>query len=271
MVADALKLVPPEKQSRQRWSTKEWSKKRTGWLFLTSTPETRERLLPLTSLWLDTLVLRLMRKQEPNLPKLPKVWFLLDELATLQRLPQLHTAVTEHRKSGNPVVLGFQGRSQLEGRYGHEAEAMLSQPGTKIFLRTSEPNAAEWISRTIGGIETERLKESRSNEQFGSIRRTTSEDNSRQIEPLVMDSEISGLPDLHGYLKCGNYVVRMNFPIISLTQEHRGFIPRPIEIGPEEKMRTGAATGSASGNLERELEPQETTRSQEHQRRHFFQ
>src|SRR5207245_4492719 len=44
------------------------------------------------------------------------VWFVLDELASLQRLPQLHTAVTENRKSNNPVVLGFQGRSQLEDR-----------------------------------------------------------------------------------------------------------------------------------------------------------
>ncbi|PYT75684.1 MAG: hypothetical protein DMG41_14160 [Acidobacteria bacterium] len=28
---------------------------------------------------------------------MPRVWFLLDELATLQRLPQLHTVVTETR------------------------------------------------------------------------------------------------------------------------------------------------------------------------------
>jgi len=55
------------------------------------------------------------------------VWFILDELATLQRLPQLHTAITENRKSNNPVVLGFQGRSQLEVRYGHKAEAVMSQ------------------------------------------------------------------------------------------------------------------------------------------------
>jgi type IV secretory pathway TraG/TraD family ATPase VirD4 len=79
------------------------------------------------------------------------VWFILDELATLQRLPQLHTAITENRKSNNPVVLGFQGRSQLEVRYGHEAEAMMSQPSTKIFLCTSEPHAAKWISDTICG------------------------------------------------------------------------------------------------------------------------
>jgi len=65
------------------------------------------------------------------------VWFVLDELASLNKLPQLHTVVTESRKSGNPVVLGFQGRSQLEKRYGKDAEVILSQPATKIFLKTS--------------------------------------------------------------------------------------------------------------------------------------
>lgn len=276
MVADALKLLPSEREAEKRWIARDWSKSRKGWLFLTSTPETRERLLPLTSLWLDTLVLRLMKKDENSASKVPKVWFLLDELATLQRLPQLHTAVTENRKSNNPVVLGFQGRSQLEARYGHEAEAMLSQPATKIFLRTSEPNAAEWISRTIGGVEIERLKESRSSGQLGSHRKTTSEDNTRQIEPLVMDSEISGLPDLHGYLKCGNYVVRISFPVISPPKRHAGFVPRPMKNEPEGMPQTAAATVGTSGGLERRLQPQEVKRSQEQQfqltgQRHFFQ
>src|SRR6266566_6554140 len=122
-------------------------------------PDTRKRLAPLISLWLDMLVLRLMNQGRMSSRT---VWFILDELATLQRLPQLHTAITENRKSNNPVVLGFQGRSQLEVRYGHEAEAMMSQPSTKIFLCTSEPHAARWISDAIGEIETERLTESRS-------------------------------------------------------------------------------------------------------------
>ena len=69
-----------------------------------------------------------------------KTWFVLDELASLQRLPQLTTAVTENRKSNNPMVLGFQGKAQVEALYGHVAEAMLSQPATKIFLKTSEPS-----------------------------------------------------------------------------------------------------------------------------------
>ena len=141
MVADALALLPAARDTTRRWSAAAWSTDRRGWLFLTSTSETRDRLRPLTSLWLDLLVLRLMSHgQSPPRP----VWFILDEVASLQRLPQLHTAITENRKSQNPVVLGFQGRSQLETRYGHDAEAMISQPATKIFLGTSEAHAARW-------------------------------------------------------------------------------------------------------------------------------
>ena len=115
-------------------------------------------------------------------PRPHPTWFVLDELASLQRLPQLHTAITENRKSNNPVVLGFQGRSQLETRYGHDAEAMLSQPATKIFLRTSEPHAAKWIADTLGDIEIERLRESRSSARGGQ----QSYGLERQVEPLVM-------------------------------------------------------------------------------------
>lgn len=43
-----------------------------------------------------------------------RIWFALDELASLNKLPQLHTAVTRNRKWGDPVVLGLQDRSQME-------------------------------------------------------------------------------------------------------------------------------------------------------------
>ena len=87
-----MKLLPRESETTRRWSAVSWAPDRSGWLFLTSTPETRTRLVPLTSLWLDMLVLRLMNRGQPGHRA---VWFVLDELASLQRLPQLHTAVTE--------------------------------------------------------------------------------------------------------------------------------------------------------------------------------
>jgi type IV secretory pathway TraG/TraD family ATPase VirD4 len=247
MVADTLQLLPAEQDTTRRWSAAAWATTRTGWLFLTSTPETRPRLVPLTSLWLDALVLRLMNQGHAH-PR--RAWFILDELASLQRLPQLHTAITENRKSNNPVVLGFQGRSQLETRYGHDAEAMLSQPATKIFLRTTEPRAAQWIAQAIGEIEIERLRESRSDGRGG--RQTFGLE--RQVEPLVMASEISGLPALRGYLKLGNLVVRLSVPFVHRPQVEPAFLERPHRR--RLATTTPDATASApAASRERDLTP----------------
>jgi hypothetical protein len=227
MVADAFRLLPTERETKARWSAYQWSRERRGWLFLTSKPTMRERLQPLLSLWLDLLVLRLMNEGGNGARK---TWFVLDEVATLQRLPQLTTAITESRKSNCPMVLGFQGKAQVETLYGHIAEAMLSQPATKIFFKTSEPHASEWISKSIGEIEVERFRESRTRGVFPQNR----ENEQREItrEPLVMASEIGGLEPLHGYLKHGNLVVRMRMPYLKLDEPAEKFIERKITTPP---------------------------------------
>lgn len=244
-VSNALKLLPRRAESKSSWTALEWSKQRQGWLFITSPPEFRERLRPLISMWLDMLVLRTMNQGRPGARP---VWFILDELQSLHALPQLHTAITESRKAGNPVVLGFQGRSQLEELYGRKAEAMLSQPATKIFLRTDEANSAKWISQTIGDVEIERLRESRMEGHFPQHRHSRNFQLERTTEPLVMASEIQGLPDLHGYLKSGNLVVRVSFPYIELPKRHEALIARKITPQlKEEQAQT--ATATADGNV----------------------
>ena len=167
-----------------------------------------------------------------------KTWFVLDELTTLQRLPQLTTAITEGRKSNNPMVLGFQGKAQVEALYGHIAEAMLSQPATKFFFKTSEPHASEWISKSIGEVEVERFRESRTRGVFPHQR----ENEQREItrEPLVMASEIGGLEPLHGYLKHGNLVVRMRIPYLKLEEPAEKFIERKMTTPAHADDRAGA-------------------------------
>jgi len=254
MVADSLKLLPKENETKQRWTTDEWAQQRSGWIFLTSTPRFRERLLPLMSLWLDTLVLRLMNQGDPALRH---AWFVLDELASLQRLPQLHTALTENRKSGNPVVIGFQGRSQLEVRYGRESESMLSQPATKIFLHTSEPRAAKWISDTIGEVEMERVKETVNTHPL-KITKSRSYHNERRTEPLVLPSEISGLQRLHALLKVDNLVVPFSFPYLAPVKAQPGFIPREIKPRVVEIEKRPAQPSA----LAQEIRPRESENSE---------
>jgi hypothetical protein len=226
LVADSLRLLPKKGEGNGEWSAREWAQTRQGWIFITSLPTEREALKPLHSLWIDLLVLRLLNEPKEGQKR---VWFVIDELASLQKLPQLHTAITENRKSNNPVVLGFQGKAQLEVLYGHLAEVMLSQPATSIWLKTKEPAASEWVSKFIGKVEIERLRET----HFDGSRAGRNFTLDRQIEPLVMESEISGLADLHAYLKFENYVTRFSFPRFDMPIVASGFDLRDI---PEDKL-----------------------------------
>jgi type IV secretory pathway TraG/TraD family ATPase VirD4 len=223
LVAKSFRLLPTKEQTGDRvWSATDWAEHRRGWVFITSRPSERVTLRPLHSLWIDLLVMRLLTKPTP---RQRQVWFVIDELASLQRLPQLHTAVTENRKSKNPLVLGFQGKAQLEVIYGHLAEVMLSQPATKIFMKTAEPKAAEWISAAIGKVEIERLKETK----FDGSRSGKNFTLDRQVEPLVMDSEISGLTEKHAYLKLGNNVARFAFEYLDLPSRSADFVARKAQ------------------------------------------
>ena len=227
MVADSLRLLPPKVRLVKIFSVAAWAEHRQGWVFVTSIPEAREQLRPLISMWLDMMILRLMNQgRRGTCP----VWFVLDELSSLHRLPQLLTAITENRKAGNPVVLCFQGRSQLESIYGHQAEAMLSQPATKIFLKTSEPRAAQWISDTLGEVELERLRESRTHGEMPKPRESRCYQLEREVRPLVMKEEITGLPKGYGFFKCGNLVVRISFPYLELPERHPRFLERKTPI-----------------------------------------
>ena len=248
-IANTLRMLPTVGDHPvAEWTAKGWAESRKGWIFLTAATTTRKAIRPLHCVWLDMLVMRLLSTRRPDQKR---VWFLIDELATLQKLPQLHTALTENRKSENPVVLGFQGRSQLETRYGNDAEAMLSQPATKIFFRTDEPRAAKWISDNIGEIEIERLRETHY-EGGAHGKNFTFE---RVREPLVMPSEIQGLVDLSAYLKFGNYCAHFSIPFVKLEDKYPDFIRRkPAPAAPilpattAQKAETSVAVEQSKGD-----------------------
>ena len=225
LIADSLRLLPSKKQAKNKeWSATKWAEKREGWIFLTGTEAEQEALRPLHSLWIDLLILRLLTLPKPGQNR---AWFVLDELATLQKLPQFHSALTKGRKSDNPIIFGYQGKAQLEVIYGHLAEVMLSQPATKFVLKTAEPKAAKWASELIGDIEIERVRETVADGKRAGKSFTMD----RQIEPLVMSSEIAGLEDLHSFLKLGNNVTRFSFPHMDRPLIAPSFAPRQIPEG----------------------------------------
>ena len=102
MVADSLKLLPKEADTTKRWSAAAWANERKGWLFLTSTPATRERLVPLTSLWLDTLVLRLMNYMATQaLIPCGSSWM------NSRAYKDSHNCTQRSRKTANRIILSY--------------------------------------------------------------------------------------------------------------------------------------------------------------------
>jgi len=250
--AKPLRMMPSHAEGRRRWSVREWAAKRQGWIFITSTPDTLDALRPMQSLWLDMLILKL-QTNEPKAGQ-PRVWMVLDELASLNALPQLHSALTKQRKSGNPLVTGFQGMSQLEDLYGvKKAEVITSQAFSNFILRTREYRAAGHLSNLIGKAQLERARETTPARWFQ--RRNASYSSERVIDPVVMESEIQTLDDLLGYFVQRDQVVRFGLRPQPKRRVVPGLIERTIPpvqhrpLDPEAQAATTPAQPVAARRL----------------------
>jgi type IV secretory pathway TraG/TraD family ATPase VirD4 len=113
--------------------------------------------------------------------------------------------------------------SQLDAIYGKKAETILSQAYTNVVLRTREPRAAKHLSELIGKAQLERIRESKP--ARWAERRRGSYSSERVIDPVVMESEIQGLEDLHGCFVQQDKVV----PIRFRPQPKRRLAPALVE------------------------------------------
>ena len=246
----SLRMMPSHPADRQCFTTRQWARKRKNWIFVTSTSQTIDALRPLQGLWLDLCILRLLGDADEDANR---CWLVLDEVQKLAQLPQLPRALTEQRKTGNPIVIGFQGMAQIDAHYGKEAETMLSMPFTSFILRSKEPRASKYLSDLIGKVQIERLRETKPAAALAG-NRYRSYNTERVIEPLVLESEIQSLADLHGYFLQPGKVVKIAFRVppkktVAPNMIERlipGVQTRPLEPKPEIFERRPAATGALS-------------------------
>src|SRR5260370_40849970 len=125
--------------------------------------------------------------------------------------------------------------------------------------------------------------ERRTNEEFPESGKSEGYSLEREIRPLVMASEISGLEKMPGYLKCGKLVARMGLPYIGLGSKEPQYIERPAQQPPEEPPKVAAAAAGAvkpsgNGSSPQKLIPneqqqsadQKIQRGPQHRQRDFF-
>jgi hypothetical protein len=240
-VGKTLRLLPKRDECEAEFSLTAWAQERRGWLFLTATKETEERLRPLYAVYLDLLIRRLMSFDE-EVGRRRSVKLIVDEVHTLNYLATLYKATTEGRKFGLHVIQGSQSKAQYGARYGRDAATMLSFPRYTILLRCKEPGSAEWLSWLIGNEEKAMRRTGvkvRVNDQgWDSMNYSTQ----TERRPVISKEEISALPDLAGYWKYGDAVVPFRFDFLRWKRVAEGFLPRQMEPNPMPRKSAEIAT-----------------------------
>lgn len=201
-LANAIRMWPYLGSSKEKklFSVRRFIENETSsdaWLFITCRADQHALLKPLLSCWIAqavTATLSLSEKRDR------KIWFFLDELASLQKIA-ISDLLERGRKYGAACVIGFQALSQLRTIYGGDgASTILQNCKTGFFLQAVDAETAKAVSQACGNEEILETGESQSlglNEHRNGVNLSRR----RVVRPTVMDSEFLRMPKLTGILR----------------------------------------------------------------------
>ena len=235
------------------------------WVFLPVPARARDAIRPLVSMFLDTAVRHIMGlRPDPE----RRIWLELDELPSLQNIPSLSPALAEGRKYGIDGIIGVQSFHQMKKSFGDAvAQALWGLPKTRLYLRISDAETAEMISRELGEAQIKRKTHSNSESnsftsgQNSSNSESSSNSTSEQmvIERIVLPAEIAGLPDLMGYLRTGGShrvaKVKVEFDGLARQGDQEDFVwKRQRALPGKESLRSNAQQEDKGMNEQQQVE-----------------
>lgn len=197
-----------DKKTKENFSIKGWvnnNSKDDSILFISSKIDSHDNIKSLISAWLDIAILQLMNL-DPEIKR--TLWFILDELPSLQKLPNLQTGLAESRKYGGAFLITCQLYSQLKEIYGNNnAQSISGLCRNRVTFSTPDETTANWCSNNLGKKENISTKE---NLSFGAneYRDGVNISQNKELERLVIPSQIMNLKDLEFYISLSN-----GFPI----------------------------------------------------------
>jgi type IV conjugative transfer system coupling protein TraD len=199
-----------------------------SWLFITVKADQLPALRPLITVWIDIAISAIM-SMAPDPDR--RLYCIIDELPTLQRLPSLSDFLARARKYGGCGILGFQSYPQLEATYGiQDAAAITGYCSTWIALRANDTPTAKHVSENLGQVEQIEANEGMS---YGvnDMRDGVNLSRMQVTRPLVMHTEVTNLPNLSGFLRFGR-----DLPVVRFKDRYNllptivpAFIERTIQ------------------------------------------
>jgi hypothetical protein len=190
-----------------------------GNLFITWREDMRAAQRPLVATWIDTICATILSYEPMSGTRL---WLFLDEIESLGRLESFVPAATKGRKHGLRIVGSIQDWAQLDETYGKDAaKTLLACFRNYLIFGASNAFNADKASEILGKQHVERIQVTTNTGRGGSSRHVVAS----PPEPIVLDSEISNLKDLHGYVMFAE-----DFPIAKITVPYRAFPQRASAI-----------------------------------------
>jgi type IV secretory pathway TraG/TraD family ATPase VirD4 len=195
-----------------------------GTIFITNYADVKDTLKPILSLFVDLLGRKLLSMKDD---RKRRIFFILDEFGTLQRLSTIKDLLTLSRSKGGAVFIGIQDKGQIDKIYSPEfSQSILNACGNSLIFRVSDPTTAKYLSDRIGRTEVLETDQTLSmgvadNRDGVSLMQRTRE------KDLVLPSEIMNLEDLEAYLKIANYsITKIRFHYKRYPESQEPFVVR---------------------------------------------
>jgi type IV conjugative transfer system coupling protein TraD len=252
--ARALKLLPARGAS---FSIRKWVEQddgEGGFVFLSARYVDLSVCTQLLTLWLDLAMNTLMAT--PRSRDL-KMWFFIDELGALHRLPALEAGLQTARNYGGAIATGIHAYAKLKEVYGeHMAETLSSLAKTKLILGTGDYKTASWCSEALGNAEVTDKEEAHTY-AYNNARDAVSLTPRKHIEALLLPDQLKDMRSLNGYIKFpeGFPAAPIELRPVNRPKRAEGFIQRPTGkpmggTGGSPAPTVGKPQAPASGSTE---------------------
>lgn len=193
-----LRFLEFLRDDAEPFSIRDWIKNSTeGFIFLSGDAEHAAATRNIISTIFEIGANALMTCGESHDPR---VWFFMDEVPTLNRMPFLPKSLAEIRQFGGAFVVGYQVYAQLEDTYGEKAaQTIHGNLNNRIVLNTPDADTAERFSKSLG---SEDILEQRESLTVGAheARDGVGFSKQRVERRIVTASQIQSLAQFEGYI-----------------------------------------------------------------------
>lgn len=195
-----------------------------GNIFLLGNEKTRTLMKPLLTLAIDIMCREALALPDDHNRR---IFFVIDELGTLNRMDSILTLETVGRSKGACLICANQDLGRVEEIYGRAAlKTFFNNFNTNFIFRIREPETADLLSRSIGEQQLRKTTQSRQMSPTD-IGDRKSMNEHEKTERLFLPTELQLMPDLHAILSVAGFgVSEIAIPQMFYKRRNPPFVER---------------------------------------------